>query len=74
MKNLQIIESCLVNGEHAEAGSILKNVENGVAADLLANGRAVEIAAKPEVLNHRDPEPENRDLKPSKKAKDAPAE
>jgi len=74
MKNLQITESCLVKGEHTEAGTILKDVDNATAADLIVNGRAVEIPEKPEVLNHRDPEPENRDPKPSKKAKDAPAE
>jgi hypothetical protein len=74
MKNLKITESCLVKGEHAETGTVLKNVDNALAAELVTNGRAVEIAAKPEVLNHRDPEPENRDLKSSKKAKDAPAE
>lgn len=74
MKNLKITESCLVNGEHAEAGTILENVDNAIAADLVVNGRAVEIPAKPEVLGNRDPEAENRDPKPAKKAKDAPAE
>lgn len=74
MKNLKITESCIVNGEHAEAGTVLKDVDNTTAADLVANGRAVEIPAKPEVLNTRDPEADNRDPKPSKKAKDAPAE
>lgn len=73
MKDLKIVESCLVNGEHTEAGTTLKNVENATAADLIVNGRAVEIPAKPEVLNTRDPEAENRDPKPSKKAKDATA-
>ena len=42
MKTLKITESCLVNGEHAEAGSIIKNVDNTVDADLVVNGRAVE--------------------------------
>lgn len=74
MKNLKIVESCLVKGEHVEAGTVLKDVENGLAAELVTNGRAVEIPAKPEVLNTRDPEAENRDPKPSKKGKDAPAE
>lgn len=70
MKNLKIIDSCLVHGEHVEAGTVLKDVENGLAAELLMNGRAVEIPANPEVLNTRDPEAENRDPKPAKKPKD----
>jgi len=74
MKNLKILESCLVQGEHAEAGTTLKNVENTLAAELVSNGRAVEIPEKGEVIGNRDPEPEHRDPKPSKKAKDAPAE
>lgn len=75
MKNLKITESCLVQGQHAEAGTVLKDVDNTLAAELVANGRAVEIPAKQEVLGNRDPEPENRDPKPSKKGKDAePAE
>jgi hypothetical protein len=74
MKNLKITEACLIKGEHAEVGTVIKNVDNTLAAELVANGRAVEIPEKPEVLNHRDPEAENRDPKPSKKAKDAPAE
>lgn len=74
MKNLKISEDCLIKGEHTPAGTVLENVENGLAADLVGSGKAVEIPAKPEVLNTREPEAENRDPKPSKKAKDAPAE
>lgn len=43
MKNLRIIQSCIYNGEHTEAGTILKNIDNGVAAELVVNSRAVEI-------------------------------
>lgn len=74
MKNIKITIDCLVKGEHQAAGTKLQNVDNHVAADLIATGRAVEIPAKPEVLTSRDPEAENREPKPSKKAKDAPAE
>jgi hypothetical protein len=74
MKNIQIIDDCLVRGEHTPAGTMLENVETGLAADLLASGRAVEALAKPEALNTRDPKAENRDPKPSKKGKDAPTE
>ena len=69
MKTLKIIESCLAAGQHAEAGSILENVDVHVAADLIANGRAVEVQSKPDVLTQRDPELENRDPEPPKKAK-----
>ena len=74
MKNLKIVEDCLVKGEHTPAGTKLENVDNGLAAELVSCGRAVEIPAKSEVLGNRDPEAENRDPKPSKKGKDAPAE
>lgn len=67
--NLRITESCLALGQHAEAGTILKNVDKHVAADLLANRRAV-IVSDP-AIEHRDPEPvENRDpAPPARKAK-----
>lgn len=74
MKNLKITSSCLVNGEHAEAGSVLENVDNAIAADLVMNGRAEEIKGDHEVIGNRDPEVTDRDPKPSKKGKDAPAE
>lgn len=61
MKNLRIIESCLANGQHAEAGTIIQNVADHVAADLLANGRAVIVSGATEKVSTRDPEPENRD-------------
>jgi hypothetical protein len=42
MKNLRIVESCLLNGKHVEAGTKLENVDNAVAADLVSSGRAAE--------------------------------
>jgi len=48
MKNILIIEDCFVKGELAEKGTVLKNVDNGTAADLLSSGRAVISAAKVE--------------------------
>jgi len=71
MKNLEILQDCLVKGEHTPAGTKLENVDNAIAADLVTSGRAVEISNKPEVLGNRDPEAENRDPKPSKKDKAA---
>lgn len=69
MKNLKITESCLVNGEHVDAGTLLENVGNALAAELVCNGRAT-IATNEEFEN-RDPVPETRDPKPSKKDKAA---
>ncbi len=70
MQILVILESCLVNGEHTPAGTRLNNVDPVIAADLIANGRAV---AAEQTVEHRDPEPQHRDPKPGKKAKAAPA-
>ena len=74
MKNIKITQACLVNGQHQEAGAVLKNVDNHVVADLVHSGRAVVVAEQHDVIGNRDPEPENRDPKPGKKGKDAPAE
>jgi hypothetical protein len=65
MKNLRITEDCLVGGQHQAAGTILKNVENRTAAELLISGRAV---LADEVVEHRDPVAETRDPKPKRKA------
>ena len=75
MKNLKIIQSCLVKGEHAEAGTTLENVDNAIAADLVTQGRAVEVPAKYDVIGDRDPKDvDNRDPKPGKKAGKEPTE
>tara|TARA_R110001592_G_scaffold360315_1_gene668491 strand:- start:8334 stop:8543 length:210 start_codon:yes stop_codon:yes gene_type:complete len=47
MKNLEITEDCFVKGEPVEAGVVLENVENGVAAQLLTSGRAKIAPEKP---------------------------
>lgn len=73
MKNIRILSDCLVNGEHTPAGTVMKNVENAVAADLVVSGRAIEIPNKPEVLENRDPKTEDRDPKPAKADKAAKA-
>ena len=53
MKNILIIEDCFVKGELAEKGTVLKNVDNGTAADLLSSGRAVISAAKVEEIKKK---------------------
>ena len=53
MKNILIIEDCFVKGELAEKGTVLKNVDNGTAADLLSSGRAVISAAKVEEVQKK---------------------
>ncbi len=40
MKNIEITHDCFVKGEPVAAGDILKDVDNGVAAELLVSGRA----------------------------------
>lgn len=65
MKNLKITQDCAVKGEHTPAGTILENVDNQLAADLIMSGRAT-IATNEEFEN-RDPAPENRDPKAGRK-------
>lgn len=73
MKNLVVTDPCLIKGEHTEAGTVLENVENDLAAELLTSGRA-RLATNEEFEN-RDPAPENRDPKAGgKKAKGEPVE
>jgi hypothetical protein len=40
MKNIIITGGCFVEGKPVEAGEVLKDVDNGVAAELLTSGRA----------------------------------
>ena len=62
MKNLKIVQSCFVKGVPAEAGDILENVDNSVAAELLLSGRAkIFDGKKPE------PKPEPAPAKKSSK-------
>ena len=58
MKNLKIVQSCFVKGVPAEAGDILENVDNSIAAELLLSGRA-------KIFDGKKPEPKPA---PSKKA------
>lgn len=60
MKNLKIVQSCFVKGVPAEAGDILENVDNSVAAELLLSGRAKIFDGK-----KTEPKPEPA---PAKKA------
>lgn len=64
MKNLKITQDCAIKGEHTPAGTILENVDNQLAADLIMSGRAT-IATNDEFEN-RDTPPENRDPKDKK--------
>lgn len=65
MKNLRITESCLVLGQHVEVGTILRDVDNPLAAYLVANNRAVVIT---EAVVDPDPAPEHRDPPTTTKA------
>lgn len=68
MKNLKIVQSCFVKGVPAEAGDILENVDNSVAAELLLSGRAkIFDGKKPEPKPEQAPAPEPAP-EPKKKA------
>lgn len=41
MKNILIVDDCLVKGEPVSKGDVLENLDNGTAAILLSSGRAV---------------------------------
>jgi hypothetical protein len=62
MKNLLITQSCLIHGNHTEAGTVLENVENPLAVDLINAGRACIM--ENDELHTRAPMPEHRDPKP----------
>lgn len=69
MKNILITSDCLHKGKHVEKGTILKNVDNSSAAQLLVSGRAKlfkgAVAEEPKV----DPVPAKKAAKKvSKKA------
>lgn len=67
MKNILITEDCLVKGQHTPAGTKLENVDNTLAAELLASGRAALPPADKRVIVVPDPEVETRDPEPAKK-------
>lgn len=69
MKNIKIIHDCIVYGTHTEAGTVLRDVESHLAADLITSGRAVEAKATAVDIESRDPVVENRDPKPKKSPK-----
>jgi len=64
MKNLKIVQSCFVKGVPAEAGDILENVDNSVAAELLLSGRA-------KIFDGKKPEPNPEPQKEKESAKKA---
>lgn len=65
MKNLLITESCFMVGKgHIQDGTILENVEESLALELISSGRAVYTN---EELVVREPEIVNRDPKVKKK-------
>ena len=71
VKNIKIIQSCLIGGNHVEAGTVLKDVDTRTAADLVGSGRAVDVTRVPKdesAITHRDPEAQDRDPKPAKKS------
>jgi hypothetical protein len=63
--NIRIKESCIVNGSHAESGTVLRDLSAATARELVISGRAVSV----EDIETRDPLAEHRDPKPAKKGK-----
>lgn len=66
MKNIEITHDCFVDCKPVEAGTILKDVDNGTAAELLTSGRAKLATVKPEAVKPEAVKPES--VKPAKKA------
>ena len=64
MKNIKIIDDCLVKGKHVDKGEILENVDNSTAALLLTSGRAVIYDGK------EKPAPAKKAAKKATKKKD----
>jgi hypothetical protein len=69
MITIQITQSCLIRGEHVEAGTILANVAGSTAADLIAAGKATTIPDQGQAIEVREPVVENRDPKPKRASK-----
>lgn len=66
MKNILITEDCFVKGQPAEKGTILKNVDNSTAADLLSSGRAKIYTGEP--VKTEEPKKKAAKKKSAKKA------
>jgi hypothetical protein len=72
MKTIKITDDCLLDGTHTKAGTVLKNVSESLAAQLLSSGRAELIKEKPEPIAVNAPasaSPPKDDPKPAKKGK-----
>ena len=73
MKNIEITHDCFVKGEPVSAGEILKDVDNGVAAELLVSGRAKlaklknEASAVKKVAKKASKKVAKKDAKPDSK-------
>jgi len=71
MKNLRILSGVEIKGEHVAENSVVENVPNEIAAELIVAGRAEVIPIKGKNIIVPDPVAENRDPKPAKPAKAA---
>lgn len=69
MKTIKVSVSCLIQGQHAAAGQVIKDLHPAIANDLIATGRAIEVKAKAPEIETRDPVIETRDPEPPRKKK-----
>lgn len=62
VRNIKITNACSFGGEHHAVGETLK-VDPGLALDLIAAGKAVEVPKSEKAIKSADPAVENRDPK-----------
>ncbi|MES2995895.1 MAG: hypothetical protein V4733_03705 [Verrucomicrobiota bacterium] len=78
MRKIKIIHDCFIGDRHAKAGDVI-DLDPKDAGNVIAAGKGEEIKPgkvlkapepkKKEIVETRDPEPENRDPEPAKTKK-----
>ncbi len=66
MKNIRLLENQIIDGVEHAAGALIENVENSLAAALVAGGHGMEELATWIVIGNRDPVPVSRDIDTSR--------
>jgi hypothetical protein len=65
MKTLRILSGVEIDGKHVDENSIVENVPNEIAAELIVAGRAEVVPNQGSKIIVPDPVVENRDPKPA---------
>lgn len=71
MKTIRITSGVEVDGKHCKEGTIIQNVDNALAAEIVTAGRAEIIPEKAKKIVIPDPVVQDRDPKPGKPARPA---